>query len=130
MSQRHSSKINHLVAGWNLCQAFSQALGAFASGCDFHLVRYRLAHSSTSPFSFSMSYCDLWYFVEGTDALGLVTINNSLAVFVLKGEIIKQLSNTYCNGVDAWQLEILKVFYPRILVAVPTSALKTSFRLT
>ena len=56
-------------------------------------------------------YYDMWFFVEGTDALGLVTILNDKAVYVLKGEIIKQLSNTYCNGIDAWQLEILKVCY-------------------
>ena len=55
----------------------------------------------------------LWYFVEGTDAFGLVTQpwNYDGAVFDLKGEIIKQLSNTYCNGIDAWQLEIFKVCY-------------------
>ena len=56
----------------------------------------------------------LWYFVEGTDALGLVDISYGAAIYVLKREIIKQLSNTYCNGVDAWQLETLKVCYLRI----------------
>ena len=61
-----------------------------------------------------MSTYDLWYVVEGTDALGVVTINNYNTVFVLKGEIRKQLTNTYCNGIDAWQLEILKVCHPRI----------------
>ena len=60
----------------------------------------------------SMGY--LWYFVEGTDAIGLVEISFGEAVYLLKGEIIKQLCNTYCNGVDAWQLEILKVCYLRI----------------
>ena len=92
-------------------------MSAFASGSDWltshSLSKGLIAHSSTSPLSSLMLY-ELCYFVEGTNALGVVTIPYQKSIFALKGEIIQQLSNTYCNGVDAWQLETLKVCYLRI----------------
>jgi hypothetical protein len=63
-----------------------------------------------------MAHYNLCYFVEGTDAYGIVTISKEMAIYALKGEIVTQLRNTYCNGVDAWQLELLKVCYLEIFL--------------
>ncbi|KAH9083831.1 hypothetical protein EDB83DRAFT_2512131 [Lactarius deliciosus] len=56
-----------------------------------------------------MADYNLWYFVEGKDTFGLVKISKDNFVALLAQYIQRQLSNTYCKGIDPWQLDLLKV---------------------
>ncbi len=49
-----------------------------------------------------MADYDLCYFVEGTEAFGLVTIPGEKIVLALAGEIRNQLNNTYWHGIGPW----------------------------
>ncbi|KAH9000666.1 hypothetical protein EDB86DRAFT_3101338 [Lactarius hatsudake] len=56
-----------------------------------------------------MADYNFWFFVEGKDTVTRVTVSKEKHVFDLKKEILEQLCHTYCKGVDAWELVLLKV---------------------
>ncbi|KAH9000664.1 hypothetical protein EDB86DRAFT_3075130 [Lactarius hatsudake] len=56
-----------------------------------------------------MADYNFWFIVKGRDTVAGVTVSKEKRVFDLKKEILEQLCHTYCKGVDAWELVLLKV---------------------
>jgi hypothetical protein len=76
-----------------------------------------------------MAEYKLWYFIEGEDVLGSVTISRDETVEDLRIKIRRKCSQSYCKGIDTVQLVLLKVCHKTSSLFLPAMTFLT-FRLT